>query len=309
MTTPPIAPSAPAPPANTSAPAETRIDVLKGDRCCAGCGFNLHGQYIVREPHYRMLIVRCPECGVAAALQEYPTVTRMAWRFRMLLGAAWLAALFAGFLATGGLIYIYGRAVMQSVISPYQNAVQSAWTEHSTKNLTPAQQAQWWNTQGIDTWWAGLPPSKFFAEFGGWGGLNWWGLCYFVSAALIFTLVGMVWSVALARLRGLRLLAVLLLPLVFTLFFAFDDFFSINGMWFLGAQYLAQRQIGWLPMGLAVVACTAFLFAAALAGRILARAFLRLVLPARLLAAFSFLWITDGKDLPKPAAVHPPRRG
>ena len=64
--------AAPAPSAGHRGPGpETRVDVLSGDRCCARCGFNLYGQTIIREPHYGLLMVRCPECGTAAAMQEY----------------------------------------------------------------------------------------------------------------------------------------------------------------------------------------------------------------------------------------------
>ena len=252
----------------------------------------------------------CPECGTVAAMQEYPTVARMTWRIRMLLAAAWIAALLAGMVITGAIVYAFAQSAMQAIVTPYQSAIQAAWNDHSSKNLTPAQQANWWmGNQGLEQWWQGLPPSKFFAEFGGWGALNWWGLFILTFAAAVLIPVGVVWSVALARLRGWRLLAVLLIPLVFTGLFAIDDFVNVNSVWFFGPQYLVQRQIGWLPLGLSAAACTLFLFAAALAGRPIARTFLRLVLPARLLAAFSFLWIVDGKPLPRPITPHPPRGG
>lgn len=308
MTTARPAETTPAP-QSTLQPAETRIDVLRGDRCCAGCGFNLYGQVIVREGHYRMLIVRCPECGTVAALQEYPTLTRMAWRVRMLLAAVWLAAILGGLVVTGAVIYGFSQAVMQTVTASYQSAVQAAWTEYSTKSLTPAQQAAWWNTQGMDDWWKALPPSAFFADHGGWAGLDWWGALILTFAAATLVPIGVVWSVALARLRGVRLLAVLLIPLFIAGVFAAGDFVNGSGTWFLGAQYLVRRQIGWLPMAGAAGACLLTLFAGALAGRPIARAFLRLTLPARLLAAFAFLWLVDGKDLPRAVPVHPPRRG
>lgn len=36
---------------------------LETDRFCEGCGYNLHGQLVFREPHTALLVSRCPECG------------------------------------------------------------------------------------------------------------------------------------------------------------------------------------------------------------------------------------------------------
>jgi hypothetical protein len=41
-------------------PAVTQIQT---DRCCDGCGYNLHRQIVRREPRTRVLMARCPECG------------------------------------------------------------------------------------------------------------------------------------------------------------------------------------------------------------------------------------------------------
>lgn len=73
----------PTPP--TQPPSPQRVSVLIGDRFCATCGFNLVGQTVVREPHYHMLMVRCPECGTAAAMQEYPMLGRWANRWARVL--------------------------------------------------------------------------------------------------------------------------------------------------------------------------------------------------------------------------------
>ena len=55
---------------------EVVTGIIQGDRVCIACGFNLCGQRIVREPRYNLLIARCPECGQAATLQEYPLLGR-----------------------------------------------------------------------------------------------------------------------------------------------------------------------------------------------------------------------------------------
>lgn len=80
------------PPVLSSAddPRDRRVSLLVGDRFCINCGFNLVGQSVVREPHYDMLMVRCPECGTAAAMQEYPMLGRWAGRWARVLAAALL---------------------------------------------------------------------------------------------------------------------------------------------------------------------------------------------------------------------------
>jgi hypothetical protein len=279
--------------------------VLKGDRCCAGCGFNLYGQTIVREPHYRMLMVRCPECGTAAAMQEYPTLSRITWRIRMALSAAFLAWMLGFMAITGAVVYAFAEGTMQSVLIPYTDAANSAWNQWSAANQPQTQRTGWWNAnQGMEQWWAALPPGKLFADFGGWARLNWWGLLTWVFAALVLIPFGVVWSVALARLRGLRLILVLMLPLVFTALVAIEEFVNASNQWFYGVQYLVQKQVGWVPLAMTMAFAAACLIVGALAGRPIARTFLRFVLPARLLAAFSFLWIVDGKEMPRPI---PPR--
>ncbi len=68
----------------------SRHGELVGDRACAKCHFNLAGQTIVRERHYGMLMVRCPECGTPAALQEYPLLGRWAARLGYVVAASWM---------------------------------------------------------------------------------------------------------------------------------------------------------------------------------------------------------------------------
>jgi hypothetical protein len=48
---------------------DVRISTLIGDRLCIKCGYNLVGQPIMRETHYDMLILRCPECATVASVQ------------------------------------------------------------------------------------------------------------------------------------------------------------------------------------------------------------------------------------------------
>ena len=87
------APKAP-PPGGTGHPAEQRISTLVGDRLCIKCGYNLTGQHVLREPHYEMLIVRCPECATVASMQEYPLLGRWAGRWAALAAGLWFLLAF-----------------------------------------------------------------------------------------------------------------------------------------------------------------------------------------------------------------------
>jgi hypothetical protein len=313
MTTdgPPIA-TAPAPRARVpTSGGETRIDLLKGDRCCAKCGFNLHGQTIIREPHYDMLIVRCPECGTAAALQEYPTLTRMAWRLRMVLAAAWLGAMLLGMLFTGLILAALSEATATNVTQPYSNFANTEFTDWTQRNATSAvnnNTNNWWtgNTQ-LQQWWDGYPPPKLFADFGGWSKLNWRGLFFWIYVAFAFIPIGAVWSVVFARLRGVRLAAILcLIPAITALIYGITLADWPSAFFVYSAHQLVEQQIAWLPTLMTVAVGGLCLIIGALIGRPIARAFLRFTLPARLLAAFSFLWIVDGKPLPKPTPPKSP---
>lgn len=287
-------------PPNRHASTEQRIGVLAGDRCCAGCGFNLFGQIILREPHYGLLMVRCPECGVPAAMQEYPTLTRVAGRLRALLAAAWIVAVLGGLAITGAIVYGFADMTSSSVLSPYTATANSAWSTWSRANQTTAQQAAWWgNYQAMETWWMQLPPSALFKEFGGWSKLNWLGLLKWVFAAAALVPIGVVWSVALPRLRGVRMAGVLMAPVVFAAALVADDMISTGSLWFTSLETLIRRQVGWPSAALTLAFGGVCLMVGAMVGRPIARALLRLVLPARLLATFSFLWIVDGLDMPR----------
>ena len=54
---------------------DTPRETVSGDRVCMQCLHPLAGSTIVREPETGLLYCRCVECGTAAAMLEYPTIT------------------------------------------------------------------------------------------------------------------------------------------------------------------------------------------------------------------------------------------
>ena len=81
---------------------EERLSVLVGDRLCTRCGYNLAGQPVLREPHYKLLIVRCPECADVASLQEYPLLGRWVGRWAAIIAAVWILVVIGMFIGSAG---------------------------------------------------------------------------------------------------------------------------------------------------------------------------------------------------------------
>ena len=67
-------------------PSETQIET---DLFCAGCGYNLHGQIVRRDPGTKLLLARCSECGDFASATDVTTAGRV-WLRRL---ATWMVAL------------------------------------------------------------------------------------------------------------------------------------------------------------------------------------------------------------------------
>lgn len=129
--------------------ADERVSILVGDRLCVSCGFNLAGQSVVREPHYRMLIARCPECGTVASLQEFPILGKWAMRWGGVLAAAWFVVMLLFTLGSAGAIFgmSYGVARMDAQpLADFMSKEHGAWAkstrdEQNTAQLEKAQSA------------------------------------------------------------------------------------------------------------------------------------------------------------------------
>ena len=120
----------PATPSNARAEAtEHRVSVLVGDRLCVSCGFNLHGQHVVREPRYGMLMVRCSECGTIASLQEFPILGKWTTRWAGMLAVIWLVAMLGLTLGTAGAIYGFTRGVTATTMRPVSQEITRRHTE------------------------------------------------------------------------------------------------------------------------------------------------------------------------------------
>jgi hypothetical protein len=59
--------------------AAQRMGTIQTDTFCAGCGYNLFSQGVVRDPNTRILLCRCPECGKFTPA-GVATIADSAWR-------------------------------------------------------------------------------------------------------------------------------------------------------------------------------------------------------------------------------------
>ncbi len=117
------------------AAAPERIAIVSGDRVCGSCGFNLHGQHVVREEHYAMLMIRCPECGQVASLHEYPVLGAWARRLGMVLAALWLFVMVAAVAATIGALTGGAFIVSQAAVSGVTRDIASVHAKHVEQRL------------------------------------------------------------------------------------------------------------------------------------------------------------------------------
>lgn len=305
---------------------DSPVGAVKGDRFCIACGFNLHGQVILREPHYRLLIVRCPECAQVASVQDYPVLGRWARRWGFMLAALYLL------LTVGGLLLASLGAGAFSIEAAQQHryglcndiaAAHRAWFEASKRAAainqanpapqTPAQQNlvltttqavnQWGPFAAVDrAWWDAEGRASVLEtrrkrvlslKSDDLAAYTFFSVACFLGAAFF--------ACILPGLRGPRLLALpilvvglaCLLPLCFP-----QTFGAVGGPWlpgFVSASELAEELTpGRFPI-LLLLGAGVVIAAGAFLGRPLARGLVRLFLPPRHAASLGFLWEADGR--------------
>jgi hypothetical protein len=281
---------------------ETRLGELVGDRPCAKCHFNLAGQTIVRERHYGMLMVRCPECGTPAALQEYPLLGRWAGRMGYVLAALWMCAMM-GIVAVSALVaWGMSETMAQQMSSPYTQHVQKVWNDYINGSGPPNPYA-YMNYQQNQQWWDSLDKKQLFLDAGGWrGAIAWNALFFSFNTLLLMGGLGAIMAVAMphVRWRG-RVVLVLLVGVLAGAFWWVSATMSQNVFAYYGGAWGAWRTLGLVlaPMGIGIA--IAALMVGLCVGRPLARGLVVLLLPPRLRGPLAFIWRADGKRMPRAA--------
>jgi hypothetical protein len=295
--------------------AEVRVSTLVGDRLCIRCGYNLVGQPIVREGHYNMLIVRCPECATVASVQEYPLLGRWANRWAALLAALWALVMVGLWAGTSLSMFGFSMGGAELASNTYREHISNVWSAAqlsmaSPGRVTPGSTGQVTYTgpggqtivvpgpgypADFQAWWKAQDKVALLAQAGGWrSAFSWWLSILLFWMAVTCVVLGVVWSVALlARGRGGLLAWCLVLVVTAGLVAAIPimEWLEDEPYWFWQA---AQSQMGpiatiatllwgglWLALGMMI-------------GRPAARGLVRLMLPPRLRSSLAMLWLSDG---------------
>lgn len=298
---------------------EVRISTIVGDRLCIRCGFNLTGQTVIREPHYGMLIVRCPECSAAAALQEYPALGRWANRWAALLAGLWLLVVIALLFASAGSIFGFTMMAADGFVDKYALHISTRHNEW-IRSLSSEEQAklgggnpQWITNQPdspgswVDSkWWKGQDAEALLREVGGpIGGLDPRGLWNWPWLGLAATISGAVWSLVMLGQKRRKVMAAMFIPLAISGIFAYFAYSSVTyNSWAGGAEsvsQLASARLGPVVVPGLLLSALPAMWLGVWAGRPLVRGLVRAFLPPRMLGSVAFLWLAEGRDPPRPA--------
>jgi hypothetical protein len=273
--------------------------VVIGDRLCLGCGFDLIGQPIAREPRYGLLATRCPSCGRVAPMEEHPAHGAWVERWAMLGAALWLLVLIA--MAVGGLAFTVTITIAGSVEAAdgYERRIRSALREW--RDMMPDGDdyadtfRQFWTARGQE-----LGPQL--------SDIEWPELTILIVPAIAAALAGAFWSLALLQWRVRRLLlagAILVATLAVLLW--------ISRAIVAAIPVEDPGQVAWVRLWAPLALCGGvfvsawFLIAIALA-RPVARGIVRALVPPALRGALSFLWTAEGLDAPRPPQSGRPQR-
>lgn len=309
---------------------EQRICELTGDRMCQGCGFNLRGQLVVREPHYQMLMVRCPECAVVAALGEYPTLSRWANRWTAAAAVLWALLALAIWLGMGGFMMIpvgmddwnrkyYGASSLAQLQQTWLAAKEAAKQPPSPSGTTttapaPPNANAWMALQpwsSVDpAWWAASDKNslRMMIRGGAATGSMWSAYRQVGGTAVVIGIgAGALMAALLLGVRQRWLWAVapaLILPMIAYSSLGGTGPFTGDGAWVLtggtpatfqdAAVGLLGHNAWWATLTWLVLGCAIGL----MVGRPLARWVVRLALPPKSRAALAVLWWADGKRVP-----------
>ncbi len=266
--------------------------VVEMDRYCEGCGYNLRQQAVRRDPTTRLLLCRCPECGAYEPANALTTAHR-AW-FRMLVVVIWLGW-FAIWLNLIG--WSVGGVTGLAVVS---GEIRTQWVDLQEVDLNQlAANDRLQNHNYI----AGSPGSPGFYTNSVWD-LRPMRDEDALIAAIFLALAGAIGAVMTA-------ITVVAMPhwprwgyVLFACGWPLIGIFIFHGLiwrelyaWRLVTVDLMRWHLV-CAVAIEAVALVAGLGAVWL-GRPVARLLVRLIVPPKRRGLFAFLWLVDGKGVPK----------
>lgn len=237
---------------------------IETDRFCDNCGYNLLGQVVRQEPHTRLLMCRCPECGEFAPAAAHTTIGQL-WlqRGATTLLFVWIVAVIAA---------LIGLAIAQTVISfvPLEQMTSRRYHAYAPAGFGAPSQA----TVNVRTDYSDGPKLIAFTH-----GMS---LAFGYCTAWLIVLVMPHWRRRYAFLASVAV-ALTAATIVYCIWLDVAPNLIAWGTRFIGGQALAFVGGGGI---------------AALYGRAVARLIVVLILPPRLRPALSYLWQIDGKQVP-----------
>jgi hypothetical protein len=310
---------------------EERVATVTADRMCTKCSYNLVGQMVLREPHYGLLIVRCPECGTIASVQEYPLLGRWANRWGAVLAALYFIFLLSLWPGSSAAIMGIALGTAEEAAYPYSQYI-SALHQAANQGAQPPQGTTTTpalptppgavnpqiitriisglsSSDDFEDWWAQQDPSALFAQAGGWrGAVDWRVLFIWIPAGLTAFAIGWFWSVALLEFRRrwtcLWGAMIILLALLFGL--------GPCTEWLAGdvtyARMAARQQISPGIFLATIVVCVPALLGGLAVGRSITRGLVRAFLPPGLRSSLALLWTAEGLAPPRGRPAHAQNR-
>ncbi len=281
-------------------------DAIRADRACIGCGFNLFGQTVSKEPHYGLAIATCPECGTVASLQSYPTMSHWANRFRALIAAVWIFALMFVFILQMSLVGTMADSISRNASDRFAKEIGQQYETWAQENDVPIQspfgigpsQYPEWNSIPND--WAEDHVDTIYQEMGGHframvNKLTW----YFFPASIASFMFGVFWSNALlgASLKGAAAVSILTCLFALVLMYLPSMNWGPNSTTTQALEIANEYYRSYLAFAGVIIQLPALVLGVFL-GRKIARFVIAFTLPPRSRVPFSIFWTRDGLELP-----------
>jgi hypothetical protein len=275
-----------------------RVSTLVGDRLCIKCGYNLSGQSVLREPHYDMFIVRCPECATVASLQEHPLLGRWASRWAVVLVGVWIAMLLMVWAISSGVIFGFAMDFAFEAtwsFAHFMDERQQRWAigEGRVAEGDPARLPS--RRMPTPEWWNAQDPAALRSEWRQESGkplIPWSAAVLAVPLFFVGSVIALLVPFVRRRWLPLCALGVIGLSAVFAVMNSAPQL--VNPVRF---DQIAHRHVGiYVQFGILALAAIPLMIGS-LAGRSLARSLVRMLLPPRMRGPLAGLWRIDGLPL------------
>jgi hypothetical protein len=304
--------------------------IMTGDRFCTKCGYNLVGQEIVREEHYEMLIVRCPECATVTGLEDYPRLGVWAARWGIVLAGLWMILLLGLWPATSGIMLGFSMVMVEEGSRDYGHYLDDLQTAAEARSVTPAPSSQspaasdsptavppipplpgpgspgtitiqgttftigGRGNQKFQDWWAQQDQPAVLATAGGWWGVfDWIAFLFLIPAGAILLVLGCFWSVFLLQVPRRRLVYCGAAIVGLACVLAMIPLLDLDARAAFSSRRAAQYQLALPSMAISIAVLCVPLSLGLAFGRSLARLSVTALLPPRLRGPLLSLWPTD----------------